>query len=49
MMLFGNRVEAIQYGMRRIGYDIPETPAVDPQTWLELEAAIEPTRKTVLT
>jgi hypothetical protein len=47
MMLFGNRIQAMQYGMRRIGYNIPEPPAVDPQRWLELEAAIERTRKTV--
>ena len=47
MMLFGNRVEATQYAMRRIGYNIAETPAVDPQMWCELEAAIERTRTAV--
>ncbi len=34
MMLYGNRVQALQYAMGRIGYDIPEATAVDPQRWL---------------
>jgi hypothetical protein len=46
-MLYGNRVQALQYAMSRIGYNIPETPAVDPQVWWELEAAIERTKETV--
>ena len=29
MMLYGNRVQALQYAMGRIGYDIPEPTAVD--------------------
>jgi hypothetical protein len=47
MMLFGNRMQAMQYAMRRVGYDIPETPVIDPQRWLELEAAIDRTKKSV--
>ncbi len=45
MMLFRNRVQASQYAMRRIGYDIPETRVVDPQMCWELESAIERTRR----
>jgi hypothetical protein len=33
--------------MRRFGCNIPETLAVDPQMWWELEAAIERTTGTV--
>jgi len=47
MMLFGNRVQATQYAIRRVGYYIPQTPAVDPQTWLDLKAAIDRTKKSV--
>jgi hypothetical protein len=47
MMLFGNRVAAIQYAMRRIGYLPKECPPIDPQVFLDLEAVIERTRKTV--
>lgn len=47
MMLYGNRVRALEYAMRRIGFEIREAPAVDPQLFLDLEAMIERTRKTV--
>jgi hypothetical protein len=47
MMLYGNRVQALRYAMRRIGFEIKEAPPVDPQLFLDLEAAIERTRKTV--
>jgi hypothetical protein len=47
MMLYGNRVQALQHAMRRIGYNIPETPAVDPQVLLDFEAAIERIKRTV--
>jgi hypothetical protein len=47
MMLYGNRVQALQYAMRRIGFDVKEAPSVDPQVFLDLEAAIERTKKTV--
>jgi len=46
-MLFGNRVEAIEYAIRRIGYTPKERPPVCPQVFLDLEMAIERTRKTV--
>jgi hypothetical protein len=47
MMLFVNRVQATQYAMRRVGYYIREAPAIDPQRWLELEAAIDRKRESV--
>ena len=47
MMLYGNRGQALQYAMRRIGFEIREAPAVHPQLFLDLEAAIGRTRKTV--
>jgi hypothetical protein len=47
MMVYGNRVQALQHAMGRIGCYIPEATAVDPQRWLELEAAIERTKGTV--
>jgi hypothetical protein len=40
---FGNRVQATEYAMRKIEYEMKE----DPQLFLDLEAAIERTRKTV--
>jgi hypothetical protein len=47
MLLYGNRGQALQYAMRRIGYNIPETAVADPQTLLRLEAAIRRTKTTV--
>src|SRR5437667_328199 len=47
MMLYGNRAQAVQYAMRRIGFEIREAPAVNPQLFLDLKAAIGRTRKTV--
>jgi len=36
MMLFGNRVQATQYAMRRIGYTLKEDAPIDPQVFLDL-------------
>jgi hypothetical protein len=47
MMLFGNRVQATQYAIRRIGYTLKEDVPIDPQVFLDLEATIERTRKIV--
>jgi len=47
MMLFNNRVQALQYAMRRIGYEPAEPPTLNPQVWLDLEAAINRAGKTV--
>jgi hypothetical protein len=47
MMLYGNRVQATEYAVRRIEYEMKEAPPVDPQLFLDLEAAIEHTGKTV--
>jgi hypothetical protein len=47
MILFANRVQAMQYAMRRIGYARKEDAPIDSQMFLDLEAAIERTSKTV--
>jgi hypothetical protein len=47
MMLFGNRVQSLQYAMRRIGYEPAKPPTMNPQMWLDLEAALARTRRTV--
>src|SRR5204863_530750 len=47
MMLYSNRVHALEYAVRRIGFESREVPAVHPQLFLDLEAAIERTRRTV--
>jgi hypothetical protein len=47
MMLFGNRVQSLQYAIGRIGYEPAKTPTVNPQMWLDFEAAIARTRRTV--
>jgi hypothetical protein len=49
IMLFGNRVQSLQYAMRRIGHEPAKPPTVNPQMWLDLEAAITRTRRTVPT
>lgn len=43
MMLYGNRVQALQYAISRIGFEMKEAPSMDPQVFLDLEAAIERT------
>jgi len=48
MMLFGNRFQALEYAMRRIGYEPAKAPAMNPQMWLDLEAAFGRTKKSVL-
>jgi hypothetical protein len=45
MMLFGNTLQATQHAMNRIGYTLEEARLVDPQLWLEFEAAIARTKK----
>jgi hypothetical protein len=35
MMLFGNRVQSLQYAMRRIGCEPAKSPIVNPQMWLD--------------
>jgi hypothetical protein len=47
MMLYGNRFQASQYAMRRIGFEIKEASPMDPQLFIDLEAAVERMSKTV--
>jgi hypothetical protein len=47
LMLFGNRIQALEYAMRQIGDSPAKRPTVNPQMWLDLEAAIKRARKTV--
>jgi hypothetical protein len=41
IMLYGNRFQALQHAMRWIGFESKEEPPVDPQLFLDMEAAIE--------
>ena len=47
MMLYGNRFQALQYAMRCIGFEIKEASPMDPQLFIDLEAAVERMSKTV--